>query len=169
MLGAKGIAFEDEVITGAVWRPMKEAKTYGDSLLPIYIADDGTYYSQSNAILKMLAMDHGYAPSTPRCLFEVEWMNGVMVDIIEKPERLALKNDDADEPARQACINLLCNFMDKMEERFADGRAHCGGDQITYGDFQLLALVTSYYENAGGKHADIKAATLVKMQNCPNV
>ncbi len=117
----------------------------------------------------MLAMDHGYAPSTPKCLFEVEWMYGVAVDIIEKPERYALMKDDADEPARQACIELLGKFMDKMDERFADGRAHCGGDQMTHADFTLLALVTSHYENAGGKHADIKAATAAKVQSCANV
>ena len=169
MLGAKGVAFEDQMITGAEWGPMKEAKTYGDAQMPIYVADDGSYYNQSVAILKMLAMDHGYSPSTPKCLFEVEWMYGVVVDIIEKPERYALMKDDAEEPARQACIDLLSKFMDKLDERFADGRAHVGGDQITDGDFSLLALVTSHYENAGGKHADIKAATAAKLQSCANV
>ena len=169
LLGAKGVAFEDQMITGAEWGPMKEAKTYGDSQLPVYVLDDGSYFSQSNAILKMLAMEHGYAPSTSKCLYEVEWMYAVVVDIIEKPERYALIKDDADEAARQACIDLLCKFMDKLEARFSDGRAHVGGDQITYGDFGLLALVTGMYENAGGKHADIKEATAAKMQACPNV
>ena len=62
-------------------------------------------------------------------------MQGVTVDIVEKPTLYALMKDDADEAARQACIDLLCNYMDKLEARFADGRAHVGGDQITYADF----------------------------------
>ena len=76
----------------------------------------------------MLAMEHGYAPSTSKCLFEVEWMQGVTIDIIEKPEMRAIMQDDADEAARQACIDCLCKYIDKLEARFADGRAHVGGD-----------------------------------------
>ncbi len=109
-------------------------------------------------------MDHGYAPTTPKALFEAEWMDGCVVDCLEKPERYALMKDDADEAARQACIETLNKFITKLEERFADGRAHCAGDQITYADFGLLALVLSHYENAAGaKHADINAATAAKM------
>ena len=65
LLGAKGVAFEDQVITGAEWGPIKEAKTYGDSQLPVYVRDDGSYVNQSMAILKMLAYEHGYMPETP--------------------------------------------------------------------------------------------------------
>ena len=40
---------------------------------------------------------------------------------------------------------------------------------MTYADFYLLSLVTSMYENAHGKHADIKAAAAAKVQNSANV
>ena len=170
MLAAKGVEFEDQRITGAEWGPMKAAGTYGaGSQMPIFVQDDGTYFTQSMAILKMLAFEHGYMPTTAKCHYEVAWMEGVSVDIIEKPERYALMKDDADDAARQTCIELLEKFITKLDEHFADGRAHVGGNQMTYGDFALLAIVTSHYENAHGKHADIKAACSAKVQSCANV
>ena len=33
----------------------------------------------------------------------------------------------------------------------------------------LLANVTSVYENANGKHADVREAALAKIYACPNV
>ena len=149
---------------------MKEAATYGaGAQLPVYVLDDGTYFTQSMAILKMLAMEHGYFPTTPKCMYEVEWFQDTFIDTCEKPERFALMRDDADEAARQACIAIINKFLDKIEARFSDGRAHVGGDQITYADFCLLTNATAMWENANGKHADIKAATAAKMQACPNV
>ena len=117
----------------------------------------------------MLAKEHGYAPQTPKALFEAEWLYGTVVDIIEKPERYVLLKDEATAEEQQACIDLLSRFLDKVEARFADGRAHSAGDHITDADFSLLALITGHYDNEHGKHAAIKEATRAKLSSCENV
>ena len=63
LLSAKNVAFEDCQITGVEWGPMKAAGTYGEGAqMPILVNDDGTFKTQSMAILKSLAMEHGYMP-----------------------------------------------------------------------------------------------------------
>ena len=56
------------------WGAAKAAGTYGEgNQLPVWIMDDGKILNQSNAILKMLAHEHGYMPETPSQEFEAEW------------------------------------------------------------------------------------------------
>ena len=169
LLAAKGVAFEDQRITGAEWGPMKEAKTYGDSQLPVWVKDDGSYMNQSLAILKSLAMDHGYSPADAASVYEAEWFYNTLVDIFEKPERFAIMKDDADAEAKAKVIEVLSKVMDAMEARWADGRAHVAGAAITDADFYWLSIVTSHYENANGKHAEIREAAAAKLAACPNV
>ena len=112
----------------------------------------------------MLAMELGYAPTTSKCLYEVEWMFGVFVDIYEKPERpAALLNSNASAEVRQSCVSLLCNLIGKLDNHWADGRAHVGGDQVTYADFWILSIVLSHYENPNGRHPDIREAVVAKL------
>ena len=169
LLAAKNVEFEDQRITGAEWGPMKAAKTYGDSQLPVYVRDDGTWMNQSVAILKALAMDHGYAPADAKSAYEAEWFYQTLNDVFEKPARFAIMKDDASAEDKQGVIELLNKVMDMMEARFADGREHVAGAAITDADFYWLAIVTSHYENANGKHAEIKEAAAAKVQACPNV
>ena len=169
LLGAKGVAFEDQVITGAEWGPMKEAGTYGQSQLPVWVNDDGSYVNQSIAILKMLAFEHGYTPETPAQVYEAEWFYSTGVDIIEKPERFVLLRDEPTEEDKQKCISLLANFITKCDQHWADGRAHVAGDKVPHADFYMLALITSHYDNAHGKHAEIKAATQEQLAAASNV
>ena len=169
MLASKNVAFEDQRITGAEWGPMKAAKTYGDAQLPIYIRDDGTWLNQSVAILKTLAMEHGYAPADAKALYENEWFYSTLVDTMEKPARYAIMKDDASAEEKQGVIGILDNIMNALEAHFADGREHVAGSAITDADFYLMAIVTSSYENANGKHAEIREAGAAKVQACPNV
>ena len=114
MLAAKKVEFEDQRISHTRWWPIKEAGTFGTgSQLPVYIQDDGTYYTQSMAILKMLAFEHGYMPTTAKCHYEVTWMEGVIQDmgIMQKPERFALLRNDADASARELVIDILEKFI----------------------------------------------------------
>ncbi len=152
------------------WGPIKAAGTYGANCqLPAYVDDNGVVFNQSNAILKMLCMEHGYAPQTSKALFEAEWYCGVAVDVLEKPERMVMMVDGAEAEKVQVAIDIFAKFIDKVEERCADGRAHSCGDHITFGDFMLLQLMTSVYENPNLKHAAMKEQLTAKMAACPNV
>ena len=170
MLAAKGVEFEDVRITGAEWGPMKESQKYGaGAQLPVWERDDGTFMTQSLAMLKSLAMDLGYAPSDSKTLFETEWFYALGFDVFEKPERFAILKDDATEEAQDACIKILDTLMDRLESRFSDGRTTVGGSQTTHADFYLLSVVTSHYENPNGKHEKIRNAGAAKVKACPNV
>ena len=137
--------------------------------MPIYVTDDGKYFTQSVAILRMLAVEHGYAPETAKQVYEVEWFQGTVVDIMESADRFALIKDDATEEMQGKCIAVLKKFIEKIDEHWADGRAHAAGEKITWVDFSMLAAVTSVYENPNGKHAAIKEATLGFLAAATNV
>ena len=156
LLTAKGIAFEDEQLTFEQWPAVKEANTYGaGAQLPVFVADDGTIYRQSMAILKMLAYENGYGCETAQQEYESEWFYSTIVDVVEKPERYVFFKDEPTEEDLEKCIALFGNFITKVDARLADGRAHIAGDKITSGDFVMLAFVTSSYENPNLKHAKI--------------
>ena len=55
---------------------------------------------QSKAILKMLAMDLGYAPKDSTILYEVEWMYAMLEEVMDKTSKRAdtlLKNSPSEE------------------------------------------------------------------------
>ena len=170
LLRSKGVAFEDELLTFEEWGSVKAAATYGEGTqLPVWVCDDGTVLNQSIAILKMLAEENGYAPENPKQRYENEWFYATIVDILEKPERMAIMKDDATEEQKQAAIDVFTRFLDKLNTHWADGRAHVAGDKVTDADFTLLNLVTGQLDNAGSKHAAIREATAAKLQSSENV
>ena len=77
--------------------------------------------------------------------------------------------DGAEAEKVQVAIDIFIKYLEKVEERGADGRAHCCGDHITYTDFMMLQLMTSVYENPNLKHAAMKEAFTAKLAACPNV
>ena len=77
--------------------------------------------------------------------------------------------DDATLEQQEGVVALLSTIADRLEARFADGRAHVGGAQLTHADFYLLSIVTSHYENLHGKHSHIREAAAAKLHSCPNV
>ena len=121
------------------------------------------------AILRGLALEHGYAPTTAKAMYESEWMYAAVQDTFEKPERFAIMKDDATEEDMQACITVLGATLDVLETRWNDGRTTVSGEGITAADFALLAIIVSHYENANGKHATIREGAAAKLAACPNV
>ena len=87
LLQSKGVEFEDQRITREEWGAIKAAGTYGESQTPIYVTDDGKYYAQSAAILKMLAKEHGYGSETPAQEYEQEWYYATVVDCLEGQDK----------------------------------------------------------------------------------
>ena len=77
--------------------------------------------------------------------------------------------DEPTEEDYEKCISLFGNFIAKVDARLADGRAHIAGDKITSGDFVMLALVTSSYDNPNLKHARIIEALGQQLAAASNV
>ena len=164
MLRAKGVDFEDKRISFAQWYPIKESGQFGEGAqVPIWINDDGTYMTQSLAILKSLAIDLGYAPADSKTLYETEWFYATNIDLFETPARFTLIRSDASEEAQDAFIKIQDALMDRLEERFSDGRTTVGGSQTTHADFFLLSIITSRYENPYANHEKIRKAGIAKI------
>ena len=148
LLASKGVAFEDQRLTFEEWPAVKTSGTYGEGpQMPLWVQDDGKYFMQSRAILKMLAFEHGYMPENAQQEYEAEWYLSTVVDCIEmkRDALFVLFNDAPTEEQVQTCIDAMKIFIDKVEAHYADGRAHAVGDKITYVDFMLLAGMTSMY------------------------
>ena len=170
LLQAAGVEFEDQRLTGEQWRPIKEAGTYGEGGMPIYIDSNGTYYKQSMAILKMLAFENGFNPETPLQEYEAQWHIDTMIDCFHgKPAFYALFKDDATEEDVAPCIEMIKGHAKKLNDRYADGRTHAAGDKITYADFILLTNVTSILENPGLKSQFVKDACAAIIAESANI
>ena len=118
--------------------------------------------------MKSLAMEHGYAPQNPQVMYEAEWFHGMIVDVIEKPARMAILRDEPTQEEIDGCVALFTDFLERVEGRLADGRAHAAGDQITWLDFGLLSFVTGIFENPRMKSAAIRDAVSTKFATCEN-
>ena len=105
------------------------------------------------AILKALALQHGYCSADPWVQYESDYVFEVYNDFFHKPEIYPpfFKGEEATDEMRTACLELFVKFFDKLEARSSDGRMHAAGDQITAADFQLLATECSLINNPHGK------------------
>ena len=170
LLASKNVDFEDERLSFEEWGPIKAAGTYGvGAQLPVYVKDDGTIQSQSVAILKALAHEHGYVATTAKAIYESEWFYSTYQDTMEKPERFAIMKDDATEEQQRACVTVLENGLDRLEAQWNDGRTSVTGEGITDADFFLLQNLVIHYENANGKHQIVRDGAAAKLAACPNV
>ena len=75
---------------------------------------------------------------------------------------------DAPEEMKTAFIADCATVLDKFEARWADGRAHAAGSQVTYADFNILTMLTSFLDNPAHMHANVREANLAKIAQCPN-
>ena len=120
------------------------------------------------AILKSLAMEHGYYPQDSATLFECEWGQETANDVFKSGSVLCLMKPDATDEMKEKFIADAAAVMDKFEARWADGRAHAAGSQVTYSDFNILAMLTSMIDNPAHMHANVREANLAKLAQCPN-
>ena len=171
LLESKGIAYEEQNVGGADWQALKQAKTYGDAQLPVMVAADGTFRTQSVAMLKSLAMEHGYAPQDATALYEMEWFFGTQADYIEPTmaKRAAYLKDAPTQEEIDAAIKNVGDLLARLDGQYADGRDHVAGSSITAADFYLLALVTAFVENPNMKQPSIREALTGKLAECANL
>ena len=149
ILDHHGHAFEDKRLTHEEWGPAKMAGTYtpvGGSL-PAWISG-GKKYTQSMAILSMLAQQFGKVPQTPEQVYEMNWYIETKKDHDDKKELMvAITQENADEETIAKFVANYAEMNTKCEERWNDGRKHVAGDQITMADYIYLAAYTCVRAN----------------------
>ena len=148
-LTAGGIEFEDKHLTGEEWGPIKAAETYGKGVqLPVLILDDGKILNQSIAILKYAAHLGGFVPKSAQEEFECAWFFEQDADLSKKEGLMVpFFNGEADEAAIDKTVAAMKGAMEALDARFADGRKHVAGENVTAADFRLLTIGTSVVGN----------------------
>ena len=144
LLAHKGVEYEDVRITFEEWGAAKSDGTYTapGGQLPAYIDADGTKRSQQLAILNYLCAQHNVVPATADEEYELYWYFETVKDHDNKANFGAIFTEGAPEDIINGFINDAKALYDKMEERWADGRVHAAGANITAADYYLLSQYT---------------------------
>ena len=148
LLGYKGIEFEDIRLTFEEWPATKAAETWGaGNGLPVYQTDDGTNYNQGKAILFFLAEQHGLAPQSPKEAYENMWFYETLADHEPPEARAAIFQAGVDQAILDKSVENFIAYINKIEARWSDGRAHASGANVTAADFTMLYQFTGFISN----------------------
>ena len=79
MLHHAKFAFEDVRLTSEQFQAKKASGELPAGQLPVWVSDDGKVYNQSHAILRALAIEHGYYGDN----FEERWAADMVLDTYE--------------------------------------------------------------------------------------
>merc|ERR1711990_1294034 len=127
--------------------------------LPWYFDDNGKCYTQSCAIIRALAAQHGYVAADTWKQYDCEWVLEMMHDTREqfdfiKPAAVPVFSGGAKQATdeeKTTALALHVKMLDALENLCKDGRKYLAGDQLTAADFNLLSIVIGAYMNPNGK------------------
>ena len=136
--------------------------------MPIYVDESGKPYEQAKAILIMLAMKHGLEPKSADEMYELNWYYETVADHDPDAVHNAVFTDDASAELIDKCVDVTIKMMNKMEARWADGRAHCSGANVTAADFDFLTTFTKLIANTNLKNKVISDRLLAHFNTLPN-
>ena len=117
----------------------------------------------------MLAMKHGLGPKSAEEMYEIMWFFETIAD--HKPEaeyRAVLFTENAAQESIDKMVEEQIKLMNKCEARWADGRAHCSGADITAADFFLHTAFTSWYNNPNIRNPSFSERIMVHYATLPH-
>ena len=104
-------------------------------------------WNQGLAILSKLAMDHGVYPTTAAELYEFHWYFETLKDFEKKELMPVIFAADQSEELQQQFVDNVKALFAKLEERWADGRDHVTGANISAADYYILSNHVSVTTN----------------------
>ncbi len=154
------VAFEDVRLTGPDFGARKAAGEFPAGQLPVWVADDGKIYNQSNAILRALGVEHGYYGKT----FEERWSSDMVIDTFEDLWASGVfKIWFAPEQTEEGVKALLDGYA-KVNAIFEKHIAahpdwkYLAGNDLSIGDFKAFAQYFAIARNDHKKHPAINDA-----------
>ena len=164
------VEFENATITFDEWRAAKEAGTYAPATgLPVWTEDDGTRYNQEMAILMKITQENGSVPQSPKETYEMFWYWEMLKDHKTEGTMGAFFKENCEEEVIEKVVNSKIAIIDKCDDRWADGRAHVAGANITAADFSLLGSVTSCWDNANLRNPSLRERIQAHLATKTNV
>ena len=150
------VQFDDVKLSFEEWGAKKGAGEYTGQL-PQW-SNNGEIMTQSNAILKMLAHEHGLMPKCALSTYRAERLHEIGNDLQAKGHMKALFTPDGfTEETLKAFMVDWNATMALFEEHFAK-HEFAAGDHLTWADFNMLSGALSGFLNHNEKHANMKNA-----------
>lgn len=152
----KGIEYEDVRLTFEEWGAAKAAGTYGEgNQLPVWVEDDGKIRNQGKAIGCYLAVKNGLTPADAEEAYERSWYDETLIDFTKPEARAAVFQEGAPQEAIDLAYDNFVAHMTKLNNRWADGRAHVVGASVTDADFDYLARHIQITFNESGRNPSL--------------
>ena len=145
LLNHKGVAFEENVVTFAVW-PEQKASMVG-KFLPNIELDDGTKFAQSSSMLRYLGRTHGYYSEDALEALNIDMVSefaGDVLSVIYKPH--FAKEEDRPAMVKGIVEESLPKLLEVIADRLAAGSWMVGG-RLTIADFMVGQIYTNYLAN----------------------
>mmetsp|Transcript_7412 Transcript_7412/g.12523 ORF Transcript_7412/g.12523 Transcript_7412/m.12523 type:complete len:210 (-) Transcript_7412:72-701(-) len=131
--------------------------------LPALEMADGSRIGQSNSILRLLGMKHGYYPTEPMKAYESDMLCDVYADVIGvmyKP--LFAEGQGKLDIMEDIFTKVLPKFLTFLEPILAKGTKFLVGDSLSCADFWIGGLYTNYFNNKGVGYAPERFAELLE-------
>ena len=169
LLNHAKIAYEDVRMTPDQFKEKKIAGEFPSGQVPVWITDDGKKFNQSNAILRALAIEHGYYGET----FEERWAADFVLDTYEDLGATGVfKAWWSPEPTAeqvQAILDAVAKINEVFEQHLASHSdwKFIAGNKITIGDLNLVAQAWSVAFNDTRKHPAINDGLKAQLAKFP--
>ena len=154
------------------WYEIKASEKYGKGTqLPILVdKKSGEFKNQSVGILRFLCSEFGLVPWGSAGLYELDWYFDTKADFDNVLGVMnAIYTEEATEADIEMTVETFSNFMKRCDVRWADGRQHVTGSNISAADFNLLAFYTSIVTNKGLFYPQVSKKLQEKLANLDHV
>ena len=102
------------------------------------------------AILRWLCEEFSVAPMQAEGVYELDWYFETKADADLKPGIYdPIYEEKVTSEQIDAFVETFSMFLERLNVRWADGREHAAGKEITAADFNLIAFYTGIVTNPG--------------------
>ena len=146
LLDQAGVEWEDKRVGFPEWPNLKPTMPNGQ--VPALEMEDGTKLGESMAILRLLAMKHGFYPEDPMEAFRCDEMMDAYNDVIGKIYTPHFANSQEAKEAKYPEIfdTVMPNLLKAIDAQCAKGE-FIAGKNLTAADFCIGGLYTNYLAN----------------------
>ena len=167
MLNHAKVAYEDVRMTGNMWAEKKATVPAGQ--VPVWVTDDGKVYNQSHAILRALAIEHGYYGEN----FEERWAADMVLDTFEDLGASGVFKiwwaPEQTEEGIKALVAGVAKVNGIFEKHLASHPdwKYLAGNKLTIADFKVVAQTWAVARNDTKKHPAINDALRAQLDEYP--
>ena len=158
ILTKAGVAFENVFVTPDTLGELKESGKLEYGQLPALELDDGTFLSQSSAIVAYLSSKYGFNPETPEGIYAAANLNGLLMeDFMNKYVMTWMPGtipEDQKLVALETCMTTGMPWLLGHLERKLPEQGWITGDKLTWIDILVGGFFVNNVVNPASKRAE---------------